>query len=268
MIYQKYSPAVALQPYVLCYFTWEHLELLTAPVEVQSPPNGLGGMVFNYGVPHQVLSSAGKWERVPYSFVAGQFTRNYSLRLSGGIGMIGIAFMPLGITRLLGIPMGEFTDQRIDLHLVLGKEASRLKHQLLESTANHQRIAVLEQFLLKKLYRTTSKTDLVDTAVSAILERKGILSINRLSDDLCISPRQFRRRFAEKVGVNPKLFSRIKRFNYISSLSADSAAWMDMVYDGGYYDQAHFIREFCEFTGKNPSEFFSYNRALAQLVGA
>ena len=269
MIYQKYTPSVALQPYIMCYFIWEHPQLLTDAIEVHSTPNGLGGMVFNYGDPYHVLNGKQKWERVPYSFVAGQFTKNYCLRLSGRLGMIGVVFWPAGLSHIIGIPMSSFTNQRIDLNLVLGKEASIMEHQILESTTKHQRISVLEKFLLRKLCKTAPKTDIIDTAVQTMLQQKGMLSIRQLADDLCISPRQFQRRFSEKVGISPKLFSRIKRFNYISTLSTSPLTdWMDMVHEGGYYDQAHFIRDFCDFSGKKPSEFVNYNRALASLVGA
>lgn len=270
MIYQKYQPSVALQPYVMCYYVWEHHTQITHALEVHSPPNGLGGMVFNYGDPYQVvLNGKGNRECVPSCFVAGQFTKSYSLHLNGQVGMIGVVFWPAGLSHLLGIPMLTFTDQRIDLNLILGKEAAQLEQQLLESTTNQQRIMLLEQWLLKKLCTSAHKTDVVDSALGIIIQHKGILSISQLSDDLCISPRQFRRRFNEKVGVSPKLFSRIKRFNYISQLSlTSSSVWMDIVHKGGYYDQAHFVRDFCDFSGKKPSEFVNYSRALATLMGA
>lgn len=269
MFYKQYPPSLALQPYIKCYYVLEQHEQLPAPLEVESPPNGLGGIVFNYGDPYLALNEGGKWERVPYCFVAGQFTKNYSLNLSGRVGMVGVVFWPAGISHLIGMPMSAFTNQRFDLNLVLGKEAAQLEHQIQESSTLHQRIAVLEQFLQQKLCRKSSKLDVVDNALSTIVNCKGLISITQLADDLCISPRQFRRRFTEKVGVSPKLFSRIKRFNYISYLSsATRTHWADMVQEGGYYDQAHFIRDFCDFSGKSPSQYVNYRRRLALQVGA
>ena len=269
MFYKQYLPSTALRPYVKCYYVWEQHERLLNPLEVQSPPNGLGGIVFNYSDPGEVLNEEEEWEQVTSCFVAGQQTKNYSLRLSGKIGMIGIAFWPAGLSHLLGTPMAAFTGERFDLNLVLCKEAARLEHQVLERTNNNQRIDMLEQFLQQKLRRLKARVDVVDHALDAIIQKRGIISISKLSDDLCISPRQLRRRFTEKVGVSPKLFSRIKLFNYISVLSSSSlASWTDMVYEGGYYDQAHFIRDFSEFSGKRPSDFINYHRALATLVGA
>lgn len=269
MLYQKYIPSHGLQPYVMCYYIWESNGPLPEPLEVHSPPNGLGGIVFNFGEPIHALTEPGKYQWLPFSFVAGQFTKNYSLRISGKLGMIGIAFWPAGLSNLLGLPTTALKDLRIDLNLVLGQEATRLEQQILESKTNNLRIAVLETFLLNKLYNISHKVDVIDKALTAIIQHKGILSINQLSADYCLSSRQFRRRFIEKVGISPKLFSRIKRFNYISNLSSSSyASWMDMVQEGGYYDQAHFIRDFCDFSGKNPTEYINYSRTLSEQIGA
>ncbi|MEX2564308.1 MAG: AraC family transcriptional regulator, partial [Cyclobacteriaceae bacterium] len=113
------------------------------------------------------------------------------------------------------------------------------------------------------------KSDLVDETLSKILHSRGILSVRNLSQDYCLSPRQFRRRFTERVGVSPKMYSRIKRFNYISYLTTNEFEnWQDIVFKGGFYDQAHFIRDFCHFTGKKPTDYVNYNRALVELMGA
>ncbi|MDO1448543.1 hypothetical protein Q0590_19860 [Rhodocytophaga aerolata] len=143
MKYYKISPSVALQPYIMCYYVWEQKQPLVSPLEINSPPNGLGGMVFNYGDPPYLLKNDGTSERIPSCFVAGQFTRNYTLRLSGTIGMIGVVFWPVGLSYVLQMPMIEFTDQRVDLQLILKEEAASLENCLLECQTTYTRIQVL-----------------------------------------------------------------------------------------------------------------------------
>jgi AraC-like DNA-binding protein len=253
----------------MCYYVWEHNERLAAPLEINSPPNGLGGIVFNYGDSCYTLQEKDKWERVPYFFAAGQFTKNYILRLQGKIGMLGVVFWPAALSHILGTPMIELTGQRIDLNLVLGKEAAMLEHKLTDCSTHYARIHVLENFLLGKICKANPERDVVDHAVEAIHHKKGIVSIGQLSDDLCISSRQLRRRFTEKVGLTPKMCARIKRFNYVTNLSANtSGSWLDMVYSCGYYDQAHFIRDISDFSGKSPTEFMQYHQHMALLMGA
>ncbi|WPP51372.1 helix-turn-helix domain-containing protein [Catalinimonas niigatensis] len=267
MIYEKFQPAAALQPYVMCYYILEHSHYISDAVELHLPPSGLAGLVFNYEDAAWVLHANGKSTQVPHCFIAGQFKRNYSLQLKGKVGMLGVVFWPAALPRLFGIPMIEFTEKRVDLSLIIGHEAEILRQQILACEHPLSRIRILEQYLLHKLYQVSPSLDIVDCAVKTILDQRGILSIRQLSDDLHISSRQFCRRFTEKVGITPKRFARIKRFNYISQLVlADSNEWLDVVFEGGYYDQSHFIRDFCEFSGKNPSEFMNYKRKLSHMM--
>lgn len=269
MFYKKYSPSLALQPYIYCYYLWEQTDPSTAFVELYTPPNGYGGLVINYGEPNSVMAPKEKWTKLPKSFLVGQFTQGYSLRLSKHLGMVGVAFWPAGMSYLLGIAMPDLTDQRVELELVLGNDASLLEEQILESHSGSQRIAVLDRFFLDKLYASPPTLDLIDKAFSTILHHKGIISISSLVNESHLGARQFRRRFIEKIGIPPKLYSRIKRFNYISTLSGVSdCCWMDIVHHGGYYDQAHFIKDFCAFSGKKPTEYIKNRRDLAMLFSA
>jgi len=185
------------------------------------------------------------------------------------MGAIGVVFWPGAMSCLLKIPTLEFTDKRIDLNLVIGKKFNLLEEQLLESTTKEARIGILDDFLMNFTYDSGNKRDVVDEALNKIVNCKGILSVNDLAKNYCLSPRHFRRLFTDKVGVSPKMYSRIKRFNYISHLTInDFVNWQDIVYKGGFYDQAHFIRDFCHFTGKKPSEYVNYNKGLMELMGA
>jgi AraC-like DNA-binding protein len=236
---------------------------------LHSPPKGLGGMVFNFGDPYFKLIKQDKWEKVPDHFLAGQFTQNFTLRLEGKVGMLGVVFFPNALPNLLGIPMSELTDQRVDISLILGNKASILTEQIFSAGSHNERIKILENHLMEIFSKSNLSIDIVDYALSMIMKNNGNISIEDLSDHLCLSMRHFRRRFTEKIGISPKFYARIKRFNHIMHLSETSPAnWADLVFRGGYYDQAHFIRDFHSLSGKNPSEFFNYNRNLAHMVGA
>jgi AraC-like DNA-binding protein len=269
MAYLKYTPAPALQQYVFFYYILEYKDQVKNPLVLHSPPKGLGGMVINFGDPYYTTNKQEVWEKVPDQFLAGQFTKNYTLRLQGKVGMIGVVFFPNALPNLLVIPMSEITDQRVDMSLILGNKATILTEQIFSAVSHDERINILEKYLLEVFCKSNISIDIVDYALSMIMKNNGNISIEDLSDHLCISMRHFRRRFTEKIGISPKLYARIKRFNYIMMLSETSpACWADLVFRGGYYDQAHFIRDFYSLSGKNPSEFFNYNRNLAQVVGA
>lgn len=108
----------------------------------------------------------------------------------------------------------------------------------------------------------------IDLAADKIIRERGMLSIDQLADDLCMSPRQLRRKFKAKVGVGPKTYARLKRFTYINScLSSNPAlSWKEFISYGGFYDQSHFIKEFVNLSGVSPTEYLHRRKALQKQL--
>ncbi len=257
MLYQKFTPAAALMPFVESYYVWEGYQMPTQPLEVRSLPKGLVALVVNYGDPYQVFNKVHQGEYVPQGFLTGLAKSPYSLRLAGTIGMVGVVFYPPAPAHLFGIPAAYLSEERNDLSLIMGSQAEDLRHKVGEAKGHPDKVAVMENFLLGQLFPRKQKTDLVDRAVHLILQHKGLLSMDVLADALYIGGRQFRRKFTEQVGVSPKFYSRLKRFSFVSQmvLGSPAADWQTLVHRGGYYDQAHLIKDFTEFSGKVPSAF-------------
>jgi AraC-like DNA-binding protein len=262
MLYQKIKPHPALQSYVECYFLWES-DFLPTPLQVESPPNGFAAMVFNYGDTYTYETGP-----APRSFITGQATRNYTMELQGKIGMAGIVFKPASFTSLLGIPMIHFTNIREDAYLVLGNDLDFLQDKIAEAPSNQKRINVIEEFLLTKLKKSKLKVDKIDQAVELILEKNGVISVKTLLEEFPICSRQFQRKFLSKVGVSPKYYLRIKRLGFLCHLiiSRQKIDWQDIIYEAGFYDQSHFIKDFIEFIGKNPSVYIRENKELANFT--
>ena len=156
-------------------------------------------MVFTYGDPYRVRTQK-QTTLVPVAFLTGQATRQYELELSGRIGMVGIMFRPAGLSTLFGLPMYEFTDERIALNDVLGSSLNDLHEQLCESRTTTGRIALLEQFLNRQLLRRGDHFDRTDYAANLIVDKRGVLTVHELMDDLYVSRRQFERQFLQKSG--------------------------------------------------------------------
>lgn len=268
MLYRKITPSLPLQPFVECYYVWENELLLPEPLLVESPPNGYVAMVFIYGDRYRVGNSQQPQETVPQSFLAGQFTRKYTLHLQGKVGMVGIVFKPAAVASIFRISMVELTDQRHALDAVLGAEARDLNDQILEAPDHSARVSLIESFLLAKICASPFKIDVVDHAVDIILDKKGSLSVKDLADELHLCRRHFERRFVAKVGLPPKYYARIKRLSYVCSLLANGKpfTWHDIIYEGGFYDQSHFIKDFTEFIGKPPTEYVLENRELSRFL--
>ena len=181
--------------------------------------------------------------------------------------MVGVAFFPTALSHLLRMPLSELTDRRVDLEVLLGQEAVELRQKICEAGGMQQRVQLLENFLLKRLHKFDYQPNVLDKVVDHIIEHSGMVSVSQLADQAALSNKQFRCRFYEKTGLSPKLYCRIKRFNMvIGNTYSKLPNWSDAVYNLGYYDQSHLIREIRKFSGKKPSEFSSYQRHMASQL--
>ncbi len=237
---------------------------------VESPPTGFGSMVFNYGEPYRVQSlKTGNPLLVPQAFLTGQSTSNYALSLLGTIGMVGIVFRPAGMGTLFNLPVAELTNERLNLADILrGAEIRELTEKIAESTTYQERIALLIQFLNFRLLQNEHRFDNVDYAANRIVDNKGIINVSDLMTDLFMCRRQFERKFFQKVGLSPKYYARIRRMGYLCSLMSGkrNVDWQSLLYDCGYYDQAHFIKDFTEFLGRTPTNYIQNNVELTHFL--
>jgi len=272
MFYRKFPPSAHLTPFVECYFVWENQAVLAMPLRIESPPSGFGSMVFNFGDAYRASTAKHASLLAPAAFVTGQTTQNYTLDLVGRIGMVGVVFKPAGLSSLFGLPMYEFTDERVNLTDALGQSVRYLHEQILEAYTPNARVQVLEQFLARQLLKKGPVFDRTDYAANLIVDRKGMVNVSELMDDLYVCRRQFERQFLQKVGVSPKYYARIRRIGYLCAQMAAQrwqvADWHELIYQCGYYDQSHFIREFTAFTGKRPTLYVKDNQELTHHLSA
>ncbi|GAB3998479.1 hypothetical protein GCM10028807_46290 [Spirosoma daeguense] len=270
MYYRKFYPATHLAPYVECYYVWEKADPLTSPLLIESPPTGFASMVFNYGDIYRVANGKHDLLIAPSAFLTGQATQQYKLELAGRIGMVGIVFKPAGIASLFGLPMYEFSDERVSLTDIIGKSISNLYEQIQEAASPVDRVHLLELFLNRQLLKVGQAFDRTDYAANLIVDQKGQINISGMMDELYVCRRQFERQFLHKVGVSPKYYARIRRVSFLCAELANKrwkiADWQDLIYRSGYYDQSHFIRDFTHFTGKRPTLYIKDNFELTNYL--
>ncbi|WP_435357554.1 DUF6597 domain-containing transcriptional factor [Emticicia sp. SJ17W-69] len=270
MFYRKFQASPFLQHLIECYFVWENNTAVVQPIVVESPPNGYASMVFNYGESYQVFNEKHEGIKTPKNFISGQSTKSYQLQLTGKIGMVGIVFRPAAVNTLFGLPMYEFSNERINLNDVLGKEIDQIQDRIVEAKTHQERIFILDNFLAIKALKSKNALDRTDYAANLIVEKRGIINVSELMNDLYVCRRQFERQFLQKVGVSPKYYARIRRISYLCSIMAKQhwqiSDWHDLIYQSGYYDQSHFIKEFTTFTGKSPTLYLKNNVELLNYL--
>jgi AraC-like DNA-binding protein len=236
---------------------------------VESPPTAFTSMVFNYGNPYTVRNTKYEWNAVPKSFLTGQATTSYNLSVSGTIGMIGIVFRPAGMHTLFNLPLGELTDERIELGQILrGKEMRILHEKIAEASNTDERIGILTHFLNNQFRLNEYRFDAVDFTANQIVDAKGLVNVSNMMNDIFMCRRQFERKFFQKVGLSPKFYARTRRLGYLCSLMSGKRKmnWQHLLYDCGYYDQAHFIKDFTAFLGKTPTDYLKNNVELTHYL--
>ena len=153
-------------------------------------------------------------------------------------------------------PIHELFRESLSLdNFMLISELLILEEKLQESKSDNQKIAVIENFLISKLNPGTQDL-LVLSAISMIYKGKGNIRMKDLAKALHTSPSPLEKRFRQKVGTSPKKFSSLIRFKHAIAQYRPDRPLTDLSYEAGYYDQAHFIKEFRNFAGDSPEIFF------------
>ena len=207
------------------------LETDSGPVQ-RIVPDGRPELIFNLGRPFESLRD-GAWHQQPQSFLVGQLTGPMQIRPTGPARIMGIRFRPEGAAALLRIPMHELTGREIplqDLPAALRTPES-----------------------LDRLAQSCQVDRLVSEAVRLIEAGGGAVDVGGLASRLGVSTRQLERRFKESVGMSPKLFCRIQRFQRVFQQIEAGRGWVEAALACGYYDQAHLVRDFRDFSGEAPA---------------
>jgi AraC-like DNA-binding protein len=266
MVYKLFSPHYLLKPYVKCFWILEGVIIPGAENIEKVLPDGCMEMILHYGDAFKKMGAGGIVETQPYNFIIGQIKSYIQLAPTGNIGVIGVRFYPNGLSAFTNVPADELTGECVTLDNFFGRDNLH-ELQLKLPAANYKmKVGLIETLLLKKL--APHKYDFViDSIVKKIRHHDGQVDLPTLLKDFKISERHFERQFKKAVGLNPKFFARLTRFNSIMQLmnSNGDTTSISLSYLGGYYDQAHFIKDFKEFSGENPGQYFSANHTLSSL---
>ena len=185
--------------------------------------------------------------------VVGTMTREQRFDILPGERRVGLRFQPGMARRFLRIVAAELVDRVIPLEDVLGPGARQWRERLDAGASTTE----WRQTLLDGVVCRAGNLDPVHLAIEAMVRVHGEADIDSLADQAGMSARQFRRRCREESGVSPKQLARILRFRRACALASRGESWLKVAVEAGYFDQAHLIRDFREFTGSTPVSDFS-----------
>ena len=190
------------------------------------------------------------------SGITGMFDKYRNFKHDGPVGSVLVYFKPGGAAAFFKQPIHEIFGESLSLdNFMLRSELLVLEEKLQEAKTDNKRIYIVEQFLISKMH--LGKTDeLVLSALAFIYQNKGDIRMKELTEKLHISQSPFEKRFRQIVGLSPKKFASIIRLKHTIKSYSPQKSLTELGYEVGFYDQAHFIKEFKNFTGQTPHRFF------------
>ena len=262
MLYDRISSPMSLSGLIDCYWVVESNDPTISRQKII--PDGFAEIIFHYGDPYRINIS-GKWETQSKALLAGQIRNHFLLENTGLSGMIGIKLKPYALAEIFFLEMSEFTDKVADLMSVLREEFETIYPDMISDAPYKSKIEKLNSFFEAYL-PSISKSDKIEQAIRLILEEKAAITISEIAEAINISERQLERLFKRYIGLSPKFYCRIIRFNHIFELvQKEEKEWGKLAQLTGFYDQSHFIKNFKEFTGEDPSKYFFNEKNMANF---
>ena len=261
MKFVRIEPLPTLKNLIECYWFIANDEPDGEPQKVI--PDGFTELVFHCKNQFEININ-GQWQSQAKYLIAGQISKYFYLRDTGPAAMIAVKFKPAAITQLFGIDMHKCTDQTIDIETLDISALNELKQQVLPFLDEETAKQVFDNFFVSLPKPRTGRP--IDNAVNLIFEKKGMIKAEEIANEVGLGLRQLERLFKKYIGLSPKYYCRIIKFNYIYELmQKGSTDWAKIIYLSGYYDQSHFIRNFKAFTGEDPSGYAFKEQNMANF---
>ena len=263
--FQFYKPCKELQPYIRYYWVFKSNQ----PLNTLTFPIGCPQIIFHKQTPLYIP----ELRTVQSEFtVSGQVNYPSHLYADGNVEMIVVVFQPYTLKAFLNLPISLLQNQEVSGYDLESKYLKQLATQIFDCENTNLCISLIEQWLLSQIADVlTSKTAYNIKRITAAIKQLFAISatpVTELASVACLSKKQFERLFNEVVGVNPKEYARIVRFQKSLKLlqhCSEDANQAQLAYQCGYADQSHFIREFKQFSGYTPLSLLNVCKPYSDL---
>ncbi|MBX3081264.1 MAG: AraC family transcriptional regulator [Anaerolineae bacterium] len=204
-----------------------------------------------------------EYERLRPLALCGMYTEPCVIDTFAQTAMMGVCFKPDGALPFLGLPASELLNLHISLEDIWGSEARRLYDHLMAAPTPAAKFRILEHALLARFVRAKPRDTAITYAVQAFCQASHIPSMLAFSESLGLSHKHFIHLFKRQVGLSPKVYVRLQRFQHaLRSLTThDVMSWSAIALEAGYFDQAHFIHDFRSFAGVTPMTYAEHRTA-------
>lgn len=258
MILKDFLPSLELREFVRCYriVHFEFDKTATAPFKAYPPkPEVILHFFLKDSFAIEGIDSDKKHQPPvtligQRTFVTKQYNGNDFLNFQ-------VVFQPTALFRLTGIPSHEITDQCLDAEPVFSKNVRFTLEQLQLAKSYTDLLIIGENFVRMLISRPRQDSHLLDSVAKYMMQYDGNVSLDWLAKESCLCIKQFKRKFNERTGLNPKKYARIIRFNKAFNFKNKyhDKDWLRIAIECGYFDYQHLVKDYKDFTGLTPTDF-------------
>ena len=204
-------------------------------------------------------SHPNRTRRYPGAVVSGPYSNFFLIDPLQHASIIGVHFRPGRAVPVLGVPASELADAHVDLETLWGPTAAELRERLCSAATPAKRFAVLEEVLLGRLRQPPPRHGAIPVALDAFEQAEAAVKVRDLARQVGLSQRRFIQLFTAEVGLTPKLYGRVRRFQRARELvrEATEPDWAAVALECGFFDQSHLIRDFGAFSGLSPVAYLN-----------
>lgn len=248
---ELFLPSPILQPYIKSFLVMESEQGM---VNRLLPDTSI---VIAFRLRGKVaFSDNGVVQHIPRSVISGIRESSRTVDYAKDTANLLVIFKEGGAAAFFKEPLHELGSISVSLdYLIQESKVRTLEEELAAAENTHQRIGIIERFFLSEL-KNTQPDLLICEAIQQIRLSKGDIKIKKLLSGLPISRDPFEKRFRKITGTSPKHFAAIVRLKNLIENYSGAVSLTEAAYSAGYYDQAHFIKDFRSFTGQTPLDFF------------
>lgn len=269
MIYKSFLPSTPLcefvRNYTIIHFQFGSNEPVLSKQRSPKPEQKI--VFYLKGAPTIHNPATGITQSPPPVAIFSHQNDQRNIQLTSEFFAFIIFLQPGVLHRLIRLPMMELLHQYIDAELFFGTEVRMVSEQLAAASNHSLMIGIAEQFLLHKINQVGA-TNSIDTIALQLLADPTSFSLDEVAQQACLSTKQFYRRFTERIGISPKLFSRLSRFNhaYKYKITHVNVSWSSIAQEFRYTDYHHMEKEFKEFTGLTPQDWTKTHLAAPERI--
>jgi AraC-like DNA-binding protein len=260
------EPAQELKPFVRKYCQLEvsaHNSTLVWPIPARSIPC----IEFTFGDPYLVRSvdDSRLGLTYPVTLIGAKTHQRIQLGLQGHIETFTVLFQPTALHRLFSLPAGLIVNEGYEADAVLNLRLALLRTELGEAKSFSQRVEIADRFFRRLIARVNNRPGL-EAVVGKMISQQGCVRVQALADCTGLGLRQFERLFTSHLGIAPKAYARILRFEAaIHRKSVSSHNWTTIAHELGYFDQMHMIHDFQALSGESPKQLTPHFELLSSM---